>query len=143
MSLISLTYMLSFMYVDTNRAFRSIGVIYLLIGTFVANFVANIVVFTTQSATAFKIVRYVMLANPFWNLNMAMQNIMLDNFANYLPEDKRKEFEETLDIFFPVRVAWTCVFMVFFAAFYFTIAVLIDSKKMNAYRTPENRAPLF
>ena len=69
MCLISLTYLLSFMFDSTNRAFRTIGVIYLVGGTFIANFLGNITVAITRSYTAYKIFRYIMLANPFWNLN--------------------------------------------------------------------------
>jgi hypothetical protein len=38
---------------------------------------------------------------------------------------------------------WTCVASILFAVVYFVICILIDHKKMSAYRTPDNRQPTF
>ena len=72
MCLITMTYLISFMFQNTDRAFRSIGIIYLLGGTFIPNFLGTLVVGISQSITVYKIFRYIMLANPFWNLNQSM-----------------------------------------------------------------------
>ena len=81
MCLICLTYLISFMFQNANKAFRTIGIVYLLGGTFIPNFLGSLFVGITQSITAYKIFRYLMLANPFWNLNQSMQNVMLDNLV--------------------------------------------------------------
>jgi len=38
---------------------------------------------------------------------------------------------------------WTVIANIGFAFFYFLLCVLIDSKKMTAYKTPDNRQPRF
>ncbi len=80
-----------------------------------------------------------MLANPFWNLNQSMQNVMLDNFVLDLAPREKEKIIELIDKIFLVSPLWTVVANIGFAAFYFLLCVLIDSKKMTAYKSPDNR----
>lgn len=82
LSMISLTYLLSFMFVNANNAFKYSGVIFLLIGLFLPGIVGGILGAVTQYGTAFKIFRYVMTLDPFWNFSDSMNYMMLINFSN-------------------------------------------------------------
>jgi hypothetical protein len=82
LSMISLTYLLSFMFVNANNAFKYSGIIFLLIGLFLPSIVGGILGAVTQYGTAFKIFRYVMTLDPFWNFSDSMNYMMLINFSN-------------------------------------------------------------
>ncbi len=82
LSMISLTYLLSFMFVNANNAFKYSGIIFLLIGLFLPGIVGGILGAVTQYGTAFKIFRYVMTLDPFWNFSDSMNYMMLINFSN-------------------------------------------------------------
>ena len=82
LSMISLTYLLSFMFVNANNAFKYSGIIFLLIGLFLPGIVGGVLGAFTQYGTAFKIFRYVMTLDPFWNFSDSMNYMMLINFSN-------------------------------------------------------------
>jgi hypothetical protein len=91
LSMISLTYLLSFMFVNANNAFKYSGIIFLLIGLFLPGIVGGILGAVTQYGTAFKIFRYVMTLDPFWNFSDSMNYMMLMNFSedvNITPDEK-------------------------------------------------------
>ncbi len=82
LSMISLTYLISFMFKTANNAFKYSGVIFLLIGLFLPAFVGGILGGLSEYGTPYKILRYVMTLNPFWNFSDSMNYIMLTNFTN-------------------------------------------------------------
>jgi hypothetical protein len=64
-SLISLTYLISFMFKNTTNAFRQVGVFYLLIGFLAPNIILGITASIT-SGTFLSIIKTILLLNPFF-----------------------------------------------------------------------------
>jgi hypothetical protein len=91
LSMISLTYLLSFMYVNANNAFKYSGIIFLLIGLFIPGIVGGILSAVSDYGVPFKIFRYLLTLDPFWNFSDSMNYMMLMNFSedvNLNPDDK-------------------------------------------------------
>ena len=80
-SLISLTYLFSFMFSSANTAFKNIGIIYLIGGTFLPGFIGGIFTAATGSIEFYKVFRYIFTIDPFWNFSDAMNYNMIRNFA--------------------------------------------------------------
>jgi hypothetical protein len=66
-SMITLTYLFSFLFTNANNAFKTIGVIFLIGGSIVPAFIGDILGFVTEMGTGYKIFRYVFILDPFWN----------------------------------------------------------------------------
>jgi len=66
-SMITLTYLFSFLFTNANNAFKNIGVIYLIGGSIVPSFIGGILGAVTEMGTGYKIFRYVFILDPFWN----------------------------------------------------------------------------
>lgn len=81
-SLISLTYLFSFVFSSANNAFKQIGIIYLVGGTMLPSFVGGILSGVDTTFTTFKIFRTIFFIDPFWNFSDAMNQTMVKNFLN-------------------------------------------------------------
>ena len=82
LSLITLTYLFSFMFSSSNVAFKQIGVIYLIGGTVLPGFIGSILTISTGSNVVRKTFRCIFLVDPFWNFQDSMTYTMLKNFAD-------------------------------------------------------------
>jgi hypothetical protein len=68
-----------------------------------------------------------------------MQNVMLDNFIEDLNPRDKEQFIEIIDKIFLIGPFWTTIANIGFAILYFWLCVFVDSKRMTAYKTPDNR----
>lgn len=92
LSLISVTYLFSFMYNNPNTAFRQIGVIYYLGGTILPITVSSIIAVATFSLDNYKILRYIFFFDPFWNFKDALEYNFISNFAiDFFPDPAKRE----------------------------------------------------
>lgn len=72
LSMITLTYLFSFLFTSANNAFKQIGIIYLVGGTMVPSFIGGILTGVDTSFTLYKIFRGIFYLDPFWNFSDSM-----------------------------------------------------------------------
>lgn len=98
LSLISVTYLFSFLYSSPNTAFRQIGIIYYLGGTILPLVVSTLIAGATQSYDTYKALRYFFFIDPFWNFKDALEyNFITNSLKEIADPEVRKKFMEAID----------------------------------------------
>lgn len=131
-SLISMTYLFSFLFTSANNAFKQIGIIYMLIGTFLPNIITAI----AAGLDIFTVIRCIFLLNPFLNFANAMNYITLMNIAeDPFFEDEKDLILKFIDKAFVFGPVFCISFNILLGIIYFILAVFIDSRNQNKFRT--------
>ena len=127
-SLICLTYMVAFLFSNSNTAFRQIGTVYLIIGYFVPNTVGGIVSAAIGGNDGTKVVRYFLLIDPFFPFNESLLYLVFKYAVDqgYMTDTDLSYFVATPTV--------ACISMVATGIVCFVIAVIMDSKRQIAYR---------
>jgi hypothetical protein len=122
LALITMTYMISFLFKSSNSAFRAIGGLYVLIG-FVLPFSIMGVLFLVSNDTVVIIATVIMYVNPFYPFYLSLLFINMSNTSYNTPEDYAD--------FFPGFIPYTYVTvptMLGCSLIFLSVAIYIDYK---------------
>lgn len=129
LSLISLTYLVSFLFSNSNTAFRSIGILYILIGYFLPLTATSVLTIKGIPESIPIIFASLFYLDPFYPFYSTLIYLALVNDFGDDPD--------LIKSFFPGFIPYPylgCPAMVITGFVFFGLAVLIDSKKLNNFK---------
>jgi ABC-2 family transporter protein len=131
-SLIAVTYLISFMFANANSAFKSIGLVYFLLGCILPVAIGFVSLLFDRHMQAYRFFKYLFAVIPFQNFGegmvfIMMQNIYKEYYKNY-PEYYERHMNELREAILcdSIMAIWLNIVL---GILYFTIAVIIDTKK--------------
>lgn len=129
LALIALTYLISFAFTSSNRAFRTIGALYIVIG-FVLPLAITGILAAVSSGTITTIVTAIFYINPFYPFYLSLMYVSTSASFGDDPDID-------LSVFFPGFLPYlsrTIPTMLGTAVIYFVLALIIDYKQNAKFR---------
>jgi len=144
LSLIALTYLIAFLFTNSNTAFKIIGLVYFIGGCILPTVVGGVLAALTGNIETVKVIKYFYALIPFQNFSDAMTFILLGNiYAELYGKDSEyyKRYMDALGTFTLCTPLLAIIVNCALAVLYFTLAVIIDSRKQTAYARQDTRVP--
>mmetsp|Transcript_12154 Transcript_12154/g.8839 ORF Transcript_12154/g.8839 Transcript_12154/m.8839 type:complete len:309 (-) Transcript_12154:1180-2106(-) len=132
-SMIALTYLIGYMFVSTDKAFRMLGTAYACVGFVVPVALTGFLVAIDDPTTKI-VINALFYIDPFYPFYLALMWVCVFNL--YGDDDQTFEY----DVFFPGFKPYTyitCPAMLFMGIVYLLIAIFIDFKQNAAFRTKD------
>jgi hypothetical protein len=132
-ALICMTYCIAFLFGSSNTAFRSLGILYVIVGWAVPITVTTVLSSVKSIPDSVSsIVTGIFYIDPFYPFYQSLIYLSIQYGPNGLPVS-----DSTLDLFFPgflPETSYSCAAMLGMAVIFFFLAVFIDYKKSKSYR---------